>query len=359
MDQEIKNRRKMLCANCGKPGHEYRFCNEPITSFGIVNIKIIDDVNESLILREKFSTQKNTFYRIVSRKYPDIKCYISNNIKLYEDQQEIYKLDNETIPYEQNDHIQKFCYYKDKILFMLVSRRFSLGFIEFIRGKYDIYNATTIINLFEQMTEWEIMFISKNKYDDILYYFLNRHNEPKDVVLNRIYEGRFSSEYCEAKIKFDMLSNPSDDNDGVQWGLNFYAKNIKPKWKKPEWGFPKGRRDKKSEENLTCACREFEEETGYSKNEYIVLNKIEPIEERLRGTNGVNYKHIYYLALNDSEKDISESTLYDTYEIGDIKWLTYEDAISHIRPYHTDKKKILTRIYLFILNYLIYNNHEI
>ena len=31
---------------------------------------------------------------------------------------------------------------------------------------------------------------------------------------------------------------------------------------------------KKAEENLTCACREFEEETGYKKDEYTVLNKI-------------------------------------------------------------------------------------
>jgi 8-oxo-dGTP pyrophosphatase MutT (NUDIX family) len=356
MEYEISCRRKIICANCGKMGHEFRTCTEPITSYGIINIDIINNTNEMLILKDKFSTKKNTYFKIISHKYPEIKCYISDNIKLGENQNDIYKLDNETIPYEEEDHIHKFCYYKDKILFMMVSRKFSLGFIEFIRGKYDVSDAKTIINLFEQMYEEEIKYIKKNQYDDILYYFLNRRNEPKEIVLNRIYEGRYANEYCDAKIKFNILLKPSEDeNNDVPLDLDFYTKYIRPRYKNPEWGFPKGRRDKRTEENLTCACREFEEETGYKKDEYCVLNKIEPIEEKLVGTNGINYKHIYYLALNN--RDINRILQdYDTYEIGDIKWFTYDEAMAHIRKYHTEKKKILTRIYLFILNYLIHNN---
>ncbi|XWV24977.1 NUDIX hydrolase [Tupanvirus deep ocean] len=356
MEYEISCRRKIMCANCGKPGHEFKTCNEPITSYGIINIDILDNINENLILKDKFSTKKNTYFKVISRKYPEVKCYISDNIKLCEDQNDIYKLDNETIPYEDDEHIRKFCYYKDKILFMMVSRKFSLGFIEFIRGKYDVSDTKTIINLFEQMYEEEIKYIGKNQYDNILYYFLNRNNEPKEVVLNRIYEGRYSNEYCEAKIKFNMLLNPSDDeNSDIYPSLDFYTKWIRPRWRKPEWGFPKGRRDKRSEENLTCACREFEEETGYKKDDYNVLNKIEPIEEKMTGTNGISYKHIYYLAINNCDKD-KVLTDYDIYEIGDIKWFTYDEAMAHIRPYHIEKKRILTRVYLFILNYLIHNN---
>lgn len=359
MEYESNFRKKILCANCGKLGHEFKYCNEPITSFGIINIKIMDETNESLILKDKFSTKKNTFYKIVSKKYNDVKCYISDNIKLYDDNDGIYKLDNETIPYEDEEQIHKFCYYRDKILFMMVSRRFSLGFIEFVRGKYDVSDTKTIINLFEQMYDEEIKFIRRNHYDDILYHFLNRNDEPREVVLNRIYEGKYSNEYCEAKIKFNMLLNPSDDeNSDIPWDLNFYTKYIKPRLKGPEYGFPKGRRDKKTEENLTCACREFEEETGFKKNEYIVLNKIEPIEERLTGTNGINYKHIYYLAINECER-IMKQEEYDYYEIGEIKWFTYDEAMAHIRPYHTEKKKILTKVYLFILNYLIHNIHDL
>jgi len=358
MEYEKRLRRKILCANCGKMGHEFKYCNDPPTSFGVINIKILNDTNESLILCDKFSTKQNVFYHIKSKKYNNIKCYISDNIKLYEDNHDSYILDNETIPYEMDEQIQKLYHYRNKILFMMVSRRFSLGFIEFIRGKYDVSDTKTIINLFEQMTDEEIKYIQENQYDDILYYFLNRNNEPKEVVLNRIYEGRYSNEYCEAKIRFNLLANSSDDDDDVPWRLSFYTKYIKPKWKKPEWGFPKGRRDKKIEENLSCACREFEEETGYKKNEYNILNKIEPLEERFIGTNGVHYKHIYYLAMNNTSRDIPKTDC-DVYEIGDVKWFTYDEAMSHIRPYHMEKKRILTRIYLFVLNYLINNMHDL
>ena len=555
-------RKKILCANCGKIGHEFKFCNEPITSYGIININIIDDINESLILKDKFSTKKNTHYKVVSHKYPEIKCYISNNIKLYEDYNSIYKLDNETVPYNNEEQMHKFWYYKNKILFMMVGRRFSLGFIEFIRGKYNVYDTKSVVNLFEQMYDDEIKYIPGKEYDDILYYFLNRKNESKEVVLNRIYKGKYSNEYCEAKIKFNMLvmmgnsmndvngvnggngvsstnsgnggnsenggngensengknsenadNSENDENSGndknnkniennkkndknnneyccanqscyanqcyyanqcchqnnsecctnndcrtilcnncrtilcnncrtilcnncrttlcnncrttlcnncrttlcnncrtilcnncrtvpnndcrtilcnncrtvpnndcstvpnndcrtipnndcstvpnndcstvpnndcstvpnndcrtVPWNLDFYVKNIKPKWKKPEWGFPKGRRDKHNEENLSCACREFEEETGYKKTDYSVLNRIESIEEKMMGTNGIKYKHIYYLAINNSNKDHISSD-YDIYEIGDIKWFTYNEAMLHIRPYHVEKKE--------------------
>ena len=355
MEYDSTFQKKIICSNCGKFGHDFKLCKDPITSYGIINIMIIDDDTESLILKDKFSTKISTYYKIISNKYPEIKCYISNNVKLFENYNDIYKLDNDTIPYKNDEHIKKFCFYKNKILFMMVSRRFSLGFIEFIRGKYDVTDTNNIINLFEQMYDEEIKYIRKNPYDNILYYFLNRNNEPKETVLNRIYEGKYSNEYCEAKIKFNMLINSSNniDNDSAL-SLDFYTKYIRPRWEKPEWGFPKGRREKRTEENLSCACREFEEETGYNKNDYCVLNKIEPLEEKLIGTNGIKYKHIYYLAINNCNKDM-QFTSYDSYEIGDIKWFTYEEAMIHIRPYHIEKKKILTQVYIFILNCLIQN----
>ena len=349
--------KKNLCANCGKIGHEFRHCVDPITSFGIINVKILDDINESLLFKDKFRIKKENQYKLTSKKYPFVKCYVSNNIKLYNDDQEVYKLDNDSVPYSDEDHIHKFKYYKNKVLFLMVSRRFSLGFIEFIRGKYDVFNVGSIINLFEQMYDEEIRYIQHNDYDDILYYFLNRNSESKEIVLNRIYEGKYSNEYCEAKMKFTMLANPVENDNTVPWSLSFYTKYIRPRWDKPEWGFPKGRRDKRHEDNLTCACREFEEETGYKKGDYSVLNKIEPIEENLIGTNGIHYKHIYYLSLNNCEKD-HLFTDFDSYEIGDIKWFTYDEAINYIRDYHVEKKKILTRVYLFMLNYLMHNSHE-
>lgn len=351
---EYKNifKKKSFCANCGKIGHEFKSCYEPITSWGIINIGIVNDSSESLILKEKFSTKKDVCYRIISRKYPNIECYVSENNRTRSNNN-MYRLDNELVINKNENNIRQFSYYKNKILFMMVSRKFSLGFIEFIRGKYDVSDVKSIINLFQQMYTQEIKFIRKNQYDNILYYFLNRNDESKEMVLNRIYEGRYSNEYCEAKIKFNLLLKPTkDESINIPLDLDFYTSRIKPIWDGLEWGFPKGRRDKCSEENVVCACREFEEETGYGKRDYTVLNKIQPIEEKLIGTNGVNYKHTYYLSVNN--KDLTNKfTNYDKYEINDVKWFTYDEAVLKIRPYHQEKKNILTKILIFTINNLM------
>lgn len=351
---EYKYYNKKYCANCGKIGHEFKACYDPITSYGVVNIRLLDD-NKDVFLN-KFSKKKYTKYILLSRKHKTICCDITYNMNIFEDNTN-YKIDNDSIDLNKNfeSQMEKFSYYKNKILFLMVSRRFSVGFIDFIRGRYDIHDSNSIIILFEQMTTNEISYIRYHEYDDLLFYFLNKNNEIKENVLNKIYEGKYSNEYCESKIKFNILSDTNEKkNNNIPWDLNFYTKNVKPKWNNPEWGFPKGRRDKNSEENLSCACREFEEETGYDKLNYHILNKIDPIDEYLLGTNNVRYKHVYYLAIDKYHVDDDPSlSNYDTHEIGDVKWYTFDNALNMIRPYHIEKKCILTKIFMFIINYLM------
>src|SRR5207253_4953312 len=76
------SRKKYICTNCGKIGHEFKVCTEPITSFGIINVKVIDDSYESFVLRENFSSKKNDDRIITSKKYPNIRCSISSNVIL-------------------------------------------------------------------------------------------------------------------------------------------------------------------------------------------------------------------------------------------------------------------------------------
>ena len=41
-----KGKGKPYCSNCGKHGHPYKNCREPITSFGIINFLISTDDNK-------------------------------------------------------------------------------------------------------------------------------------------------------------------------------------------------------------------------------------------------------------------------------------------------------------------------
>lgn len=353
---KVNNNNKVICVNCGKYNHYIKNCKEPVSSWGIINILIKDTTDDKNFFK-KFFKKKKKYLKVESRKYPNISYYISDNFKITLDIHEynkncIYRLNNESITFQNEEQLLKFSYYKDKIYFMMVSRRFSLGFIEFLRGKYDVNNPETIIKLFQHMYDNEVTIISNNTFNDLLYLFFRKNDEDKNIVLNRIYTSKYANEYIDSGKKFDLLCI-SDNNENFK-NLYFYITNIKPLWKTPEWGFPKGRRENVLENNIMCARREFEEETGYKHNEYTILDKIEPIEEKIIGTNGIRYTHIYYLAM-DNRLDFNLSTNFDTCEIGSIKWFSYNEAMIQIRPHHIKKKEILTRIYLFLLNYLINN----
>lgn len=342
-------KRVSQCSNCGKKGHCYRQCKYPPSSYGVVNINVVDNayVPIKTFLKQNFSQACDVKFQVVSRKYPDVKYLFTNKINCQSVKNNKVGIPGST--FTDRLKLDRFLYYKDKIMFMMVSRKFSLGFAEFMRGKYDVYNIGSIIHLVKQMYPKEIKLLEEKSYDDLLYLFMNVKKQSKTDFLSKVYEGTYSTEYCEAKVKYELLTT----SKLVPLSLRFYLKYIKPKYTIPEWGFPKGRRSNKHESDLSCACREFEEETGYSNGEYHVLNKIEPFEEYMTGTNGVDYRHVYYVSVDNTDGALRDK--YDTFEIGEIKWFTFADAIKAIRPYHTVKKQILTNIYLLILNSLINN----
>lgn len=352
---------RIVCTNCGKTGHEYRTCKDPISSFGIINIDILPgSLSDSLytgheneIMVSKYSTKK-TGCRIVSHKYPEIECVFEETPKSGRTIQTGggIRLRAGKSPSMRAD-VQKIIHYQHRILFMMVSRKYSLGYIEFLRGKYRVTDSNAIIRLFEQMYQGEIDSIKTVPYDDLIYQFSNRDGESRETVLHKLYHGRYSVVYCEAKIKFEMLKNPSPEQlKMLPATLDFYANSIKPKYSGQEWGFPKGRRDEYSEDNITCARREFQEETGYTTSDYTILNRIEPLEEIMEGTNGVPYKHVYYLGINQSQLDPSDLER-DSHEIGNVGWFNYQEAMELIRPYHINKKVILTQAFMFIINTLV------
>jgi 8-oxo-dGTP pyrophosphatase MutT (NUDIX family) len=110
-------------------------------------------------------------------------------------------------------------------------------------------------------------------------------------------------------------------------------------WEYTEWEFPKGRKAYQ-ERDQACALREFSEETGIDPDKVEVISNIVPIEETYTGTNGKAYRHRYYLGMiEDGEVDLSH---YQRSEVHMVQWMTYDDAMKAIRPYHTEKRRALT-----------------
>jgi 8-oxo-dGTP pyrophosphatase MutT (NUDIX family) len=299
---DVKKKKKIIfCSNCGKIGHSFRKCKDPITSIGIINVKI---PNFQLIKNE-IDNLNNDNINILSHNNQNFDEIIRNANK-----------------------------YKNQIKFLLVRRKHNLSYIEFIRGRYEVEDIKSIISLFELMSPIEINKITTLSFDD-LWTDLWKKTSGFDI---------YKKEYVVSKEKFLKLKNNEN-----QFNLDVIIKNVKPLYEFPEWGFPKGRRNKK-EKNMDCAIREFYEETNLLNDQYKLINCISPVEEIFFGTNKIQYKHSYYLSLDKTDNNtitISCNNSHQQDEIGDIGWFTYEDAINKIRPYHEEKKKLLNEIYLF------------
>ena len=120
-------------------------------------------------------------------------------------------------------------------------------------------------------------------------------------------------------------------------------------FKEPEWGFPKGRRNSR-EKNIDCAKREFCEETNIEDCEYIIIN-MTPLEETYMASNNLKYKHIYYISQikdNNLVPYINKDNLSQKIEIGDIKWVSFNNAMLKIREYNIEKKNALLNLHMNI-----------
>lgn len=227
-----------------------------------------------------------------------------------------------------------FRYNKDKIPeYLMIRRKDTLGYIDFLRGKYFIQNKEYLINMFKQMTIQEKENLKNNDFDTLW----------KNLWKGSI-QTKYKNEELISKDKFNMLvTGVVIKNDFYTLNTLINTSNIYETWTEPEWGFPKGRRNYQ-ENDYDCALREFTEETGYNSSILKNIQNILPLEEIFIGSNYKSYKHKYFL-MYVSYKDSTEISNYEESEVSKIEWKSYENCIKDIRSYNLEKKKIITNIY--------------
>ena len=227
---------------------------------------------------------------------------------------------------------------------ILVERKDSLSYIEFIRGRYkNPSNYEYIQLLISRMTEKEKKRLLKNDFDT-LWKELWIHT---DTVNQRIQK-----EYQKSKVIFNKLKE-GVTKDGHSYSLEKIIHNTKEEYIMNEWEIPKGRR-KSHENNKDCAIREFQEETNINFNSYQLINNIIPLIEEYKGINNVRYKHIYYIGEIDKLVPLKVNMKNkDQYtEIKDIQWLTEKECYDKIRIYDSIKKNVIQTAFKFL------NNHK-
>lgn len=292
----------IICSNCGKRGHKHRNCLNPITSYGIICLNYLDeDLNQYIEL------SKQSRYSHNIRDQSEYQSFVD---KLGQD-----------------------------LKILMICRKDTIGYIEIIRGVYDLDDKDYILTLLNLLTEKEKKRILDNLTNfDFLWVKL------WSLDLHNVDRHKIESEYPKAKQKYEQLNK--------KYGLEELLDQTDSCWEKAEWGFPKGRRNIK-ERDLDCACREFEEETGFSRDDYQLLN-MKPIYENYKSCNGKIYRHIYFVAQSKrTNLSVSVNNVHQFLEISDIKWVSYLESLNLIRDYHKEKKKSLRYLFNQIKNIFI------
>ena len=225
---------------------------------------------------------------------------------------------------------------KPKVL--MIQRKDSLCYIDFVRGKYDNRNLSYMQTLIDKCSVDEkdrLLNISfKELWKDL--WLLD-----DDFIMN--------DDYLKCMVKFNRIKE-GFKIDNILISIKILIENSQYKYPYSEWEFPKGRRNM-NENDFECAKREFREETNYNSNDYDIINNISPLTEEFLGENNVRYKYIYFIGkLNNYDKILilDHDNNEQITEIKDIQWLTKNEALNKCRNYHFSRKDLIIKIFDFI-----------
>jgi len=311
------------CANCEKNNHDYKHCTQPVTSWGVI---LVDLCGLDIILNDVEQIDIDNTATAIEREIEGPMHESHFDVEM-----------NANISF-MNANISFM-----NIRLLMISRKFSLGYIEFVRGRYKPQMIDQTIYLFKQMKQDEIDRIKLSQDHDKGFDFLWQ-----DVWQDCAKSSFFTREYLDSKYNYEYLRDGGQHGSSI--GLDQIVRTVRPEYVIDEWGFPKGRRHR-MESAKECAVREFKEETGYTDDDFKLINHIKPIVENFTGTNGIKYRHIYYLAhLISGKMPTIDRTDHQIHEVGNIGFFDFNTAGEYIREYHIDRKQIIKNLRSFYLN---------
>ena len=222
------------------------------------------------------------------------------------------------------------------IKYLCIRRKDSLGYVDFMRGKYNLYNKHHLLNILKEMTNYEQNDLIHKDFKSL---WIQLWGDKEDI----------NNEYVLSNEKFLNLTNGIKFGNDTCYDLKSLIKECNSKWKEPQWLFPKGRRNYR-EKDLDTALRETNEETGYNISDIKLIENLYPYEEIFTGSNFKSYKHKYYLGYINYKKTL-ESHNFQKNEISKMEWKNYEQTLNCIRPYNVEKKDILKKCNRFLKQY--------
>lgn len=226
------------------------------------------------------------------------------------------------------------------IQFLMIRRKDSFGFIDILRGKYSPYNIDQMMTFINEMSISEKKRVLEEPFEKLW-----------QEMWGQPINSQFKNEEISSSKKLDIIrSGVMIDNNKVT--LEDLINRSTTKWTETEWEFPKGRRNYQ-EKDLDCALREFEEETGYSKENISVVENLLPFEEIFIGSNHKSYKHKYFLAFMNNKEQCLDG--FQKTEVSKLEWKTLDECLESIRYYNLEKKQLINNINKVLQEYRLYS----
>lgn len=265
-----------LCIKCGSEGHANRTCTQPVTSYGVLLYKYAKEGECS------------------GRLHP----FVQSDCKTH----------------GNAENFERTVCRQNEILFYLVERKDTIGFLNIVQGNYDENKLSYAL---DQLTCEERCKIRNLPYENLWGIAGNRK---KDI-----------QRCCH---KFSQ----------VNWASVF---DMFPcKHREGDYVIPKGRLQF-HESIMHCAVREFSEESGYPEDA-IELLRFNPYEETFVGTDSKLYRNVYFVGRLKENAQVTVhlgDDLAQSKEVRNMGWFTVQECKALLRDYHEEKKLIIDDLY--------------
>lgn len=214
---------------------------------------------------------------------------------------------------------------------LLVKKRVTRYYCDFVLGKYSNNDDGYIINLLNNMTVNEKCLLLSEDFNKIWF-----HVWLKNIGDGNFFNNRMSNLYTHCKKKYERFIYQHGSR------LHSYIRNSKSK--PLLWDIPKGKLEP-NETYLEGAIREFEEESNIKLNRYQIIKDKKPIHSsHIFGKN--IYINKYYIAkLNPNtivREGVSFSNSSQRFEIEDTRFFSLHE-ITYLQLNNKGIKKILKK----------------
>lgn len=315
----------LYCLNCGGFGHLKKQCRSPTTSYGIFAI-YIDNIFDTKEEYEEILKKLQEYFRTYATlQYAD-KIICSD--------------------------FDKFMKIKKSLKVLIIMRKHTYGYVDFVRGHYNPNNYKQIYHMFTHMTPEEINYINNNSnnFDTIYRTIWRDFTDSKKYGDDKFYEA-IRTEYRTSKLNFDTL------RDSAMVKLDTYIK-CSPCYQTPEWSLPKGKRMYKSnnnlvESNIECALREFSEETGLEKSQFTLFENLSPCMIEYHGSDGLHYRNVFYTSIINKQPQICNVSEVQRNEVGGIGLFDIDEVMSKKCGEHNVMSDFIISIMSGIIQYIV------